>query len=41
MEGNIEEGSRLIKEGWIKARLTKNDLKIFKKKIQKNNYCIG
>ena len=25
-EGNIEEGSRLIKEGWIKAKLSKKDL---------------
>ena len=26
LEGNTEEGSRLIKEGWIKAKLSKNDL---------------
>ena len=26
-QGNIEKGSKLIKEGWIKARLTKSDLR--------------
>ena len=35
MEGNIEEGSRLIKEGWIKAKLSKNDLKYLRKKYKK------
>ncbi len=40
MENNIEEGSRLIKEGWIKARLSKSDLKYLRKKYKKNNYCI-
>ena len=35
MEGNIVEGSRLIKEGWIKARLSKNDLKYLRKKYKK------
>ena len=34
-EGNIEEGSRLIKEGWIKARLSKKDLKYLRKKYKK------
>ena len=27
LKGNIEKGSKLIKEGWIKARLTKSDLR--------------
>jgi len=35
MEGNTEEGSRLIKEGWIKAKLSKNDLKYLRKKYKK------
>jgi len=35
MEGNIEEGSRLIKEGWIKAKLSKNDLRYLRKNIKK------
>ena len=35
MEGKIEEGSRLIKEGWIKAKLSKNDLKYLRKKYKK------
>jgi len=34
-EGNIEEGSQLIKEGWIKARLSKNDLRYLRKKYKK------
>ena len=34
-EGNIEEGSRLIKEGWIKAKLSKNDLRYLRKKYKK------
>ena len=34
-EGNIEEGSRLIKEGWIKAKLSKKDLKYLRKKYKK------
>ena len=34
-EGNIEEGSRLIKEGWIKARLSKKYLKYLRKKYKK------
>ena len=32
---NIEKGSQLIKEGWIKARLSKSDLKYLKKKYKK------
>ncbi len=35
MEGNIDEGSRLIKEGWIKAKLSKNDLRYLRKKYKK------
>ncbi|HJO77455.1 MAG TPA: lytic transglycosylase domain-containing protein, partial [Pelagibacteraceae bacterium] len=34
-EGNIEEGSRLIKEGWIKAKLSKKDLRYLRKKYKK------
>jgi len=34
-EGNIEEGAKLIKEGWIKAKLSKNDLKYLRKKYKK------
>jgi len=34
-EGNIVEGSRLIKEGWIEAKLSKNDLKYLRKKYKK------
>jgi len=32
---NIEKGSQLIKEGWIKARLSKSDLKYLKRKYKK------
>ena len=35
MEGNVEEGSRLIKEGWVKARLSKNDLRYLRKKYKR------
>ena len=35
LEGNTEEGSRLIKEGWIKAKLSKNDLRYLRKKYKK------
>ena len=35
MEGNIEKGSKLIKEGWIKAKLSKNDLKYLRTKYKK------
>jgi len=31
----LEKGSQLIKEGWIKARLSKNDLKYLKRKYKK------
>jgi len=34
-EGNIEEGSRLIKEGWKKAKLSKKDLRYLRKKYKK------
>jgi len=34
-DGNITEGSKLIKEGWIKAKLSKNDLKYLRKKYKK------
>ena len=34
-EGNIEKGTQLIKEGWIKARLSKSDLKYLRKKHKK------
>tara|TARA_Y100000590_G_scaffold154381_1_gene177429 strand:- start:50 stop:2266 length:2217 start_codon:yes stop_codon:yes gene_type:complete len=34
-QGNIEKGSKLIKEGWIKARLTKSDLRYLRKKYKK------
>ncbi len=34
-QGNIEKGSRLIKEGWIKAKLTKSDLRYLRKKYKK------
>jgi len=35
MEGRTEEGSRLLKEGWIKAKLSKNDLRYLRKKYKK------
>ena len=35
LQGNYEEGSKLIKEGWIKAKLTKSDLKYLRKKYRK------
>jgi len=35
LEGNLEKGSRLIKEGWIKAKLTKSDLRYLRKKYKK------
>ena len=34
-QGNLDKGSKLIKEGWIKARLSKNDLKYLRKKYKK------
>ena len=33
--GNVEKGSALIKKGWIKARLTKSDLRYLRKKYKK------
>ena len=35
LQGNIERGSQLIKEGWIKAKLSKTDLKYLRKKYKK------
>tara|TARA_Y100000590_G_scaffold467131_1_gene644928 strand:+ start:991 stop:3201 length:2211 start_codon:yes stop_codon:yes gene_type:complete len=35
LEGNTEKGSKLIKEGWIKAKLSKRDLKYLRKKYKK------
>ena len=35
LQGNFEKGSKLIKEGWIKAKLTKSDLKYLRKKYKK------
>ena len=34
LQGNIEKGSKLIKEGWIKARLSKSDLKYLRNKYR-------
>jgi len=34
-QGDAEKGSRLIKEGWIKAKLSKNDLRYLRKKYKK------
>ena len=33
--GNNEKGAKLIKEGWIKAKLSKNDLRYLRKKYKK------
>jgi soluble lytic murein transglycosylase len=35
LQGNEEVGSRLIKEGWIKAKLNKSNLKYLRKKYKK------
>jgi len=35
LKGNIDEGSKLIKEGWIKAKLTKSELVFLRKKYKK------
>jgi len=35
LQGNIEKGSKLIKEGWIEARLSKKDLEYLRKKHKK------
>ena len=34
LQGNFEKGASLIKEGWVKARLTKNDLRYLRKKYK-------
>ena len=34
--GDKSKGTNLIKEGWITAKLSKNDLKFFRKKFKKN-----
>tara|TARA_B100000686_G_scaffold250877_1_gene261136 strand:+ start:49 stop:2280 length:2232 start_codon:yes stop_codon:yes gene_type:complete len=35
LNGNIEKGTNLIKEGWIKAKLSKSDLRYLRKKYKK------
>ena len=35
LQGDFEKGSQLIKEGWVKARLSKSDLKYLKRKYKK------
>ena len=35
LNGNLEKASKLIKEGWITARLTKSDLRYLRKKYRK------
>ncbi len=35
LQGNIDKGSKLIKEGWIKAKLSKNNLRYLRKKYKK------
>ena len=35
MEGEDKKGISLIKEGWITAKLSKKDLKYFRKKLKK------
>jgi len=35
LQGNVEKGSQLIKEGWITAKLTKADLRYLRKKYKK------
>jgi len=35
MQGDIDRGSKLIKEGWIKAKLSKNQLRYLRKKYKK------
>ena len=35
LTGNIEKGTKLIKEGWINAELNKSELKFFRKKFRK------
>ncbi len=35
LEGNVQKGSALIKEGWITAELSKSDLRFYRKKFKK------
>ena len=35
LQGNLEKGSELLKEGWIKAKLSKKELKYLRKKYKK------
>ncbi|MDC0356014.1 lytic transglycosylase domain-containing protein, partial [Candidatus Pelagibacter sp.] len=35
LTGDKAKGTKLIKEGWITAKLSKNDLKFFRKKFKK------
>ena len=35
LKGNLEKGSELIKEGWIKAKLSKHDLKYLRKNTKR------
>ena len=35
LEGKIEQGAQLIKEGWVQARLSKNQLRYLRKKYKK------
>ena len=35
LQGNLDKGSKLIKEGWIKAKLSKSDLKYLRRKYKK------
>ena len=34
-DNNVEAGIKLIKDGWINAKLSKNDLRFFRKKLKK------
>ena len=35
LQGNLEKGSQLIKEGWIKAKLSRSELKYLRRKYKK------
>jgi hypothetical protein len=35
LQGNLEKGSQLIKEGWVKAKLSKRDLKYLRQKYKR------
>ena len=35
LQGNVDQGSQLIKEGWVKAKLSKSHLKYLRKKYKK------